>query len=77
MDLADILDALATSDFDELLRLDEATQRFYRVLEARPARESYPTLDNVCCRAAMAVVPLAQGQTLCRPSHHRSFRMYD
>ena len=47
MDLADILDALATSDFDELLRLDEAAQRFYRVLEDRPARESYPTLDNV------------------------------
>ena len=47
MDLADILDALATSDFDELLRLDEATERFYRVLEARPDGESYPTLDNV------------------------------
>ena len=47
MDLADILDALATSDFDELRRLNEAAERFYRVLEERPDGESYPTLDNV------------------------------
>ena len=33
--------------------------------------------DIMHCRAAMAVVPLAQGQTLCRPCHHRPFRMHD